>query len=240
MVDFASPRWQPFTQTAEELSGTFVRAPGAAETEHRGESQSPGFGLVGKDSESVFTLSFGHVESFLKISNYSVLLQLLTTHYLFPAQVLRQDSSGVQICAHQRTEMNHLDVALRSFAPTAVQPLVFAATWEKRQNNYYKEKRADGILVGEEKNSSIEIRSWQIRDIRTPLSSDDILPPLSLLRFHDAEVKADSASRTGRERRQVRFGVSGCAERPEPVDQDGTCLWRARVMRTHMPRTKRH
>lgn len=50
----ASPRWQPFTQTAEELSGTFVRAPGAEETEHPRESQSPGFGLVRRDSERVF------------------------------------------------------------------------------------------------------------------------------------------------------------------------------------------
>lgn len=61
----ASPRWQPFTQTAEELSGTFVRAPGAEETEHPRESQSPGFGLVRRDSGRVFfPQSFGQIESF--------------------------------------------------------------------------------------------------------------------------------------------------------------------------------
>lgn len=48
------------------------------------------------------------------------LLELLSTYSLFPAQVLRQDSGGVQVCAHERTEMNHLNVASRSSAPTAV------------------------------------------------------------------------------------------------------------------------
>lgn len=118
----ASPRWQPFTQTAEELSGTFVRAPGAEETEHPRESQSPGFGLVRKDSERVFFFSAVLLDR-SSLSPPPIILFFFFFFFfyikLLPAQVLRHYSGDVQICAHEKTEMNHLDVASRSSAPIA-------------------------------------------------------------------------------------------------------------------------
>lgn len=96
-----------------------------------------------------------------------------------------------------------------------------AAAWKKTDRFLYGQTDGrNSDSKNKSKHRDLEFCKYMIF---APLFFFFLFPPrpvlsLPLLRFHDAEVKADSASRTGRERRQVRFGVSGCAERPEPVD----------------------
>lgn len=130
-------------------------------------------------------------------------------------------------CA-RKTDMNHLAVATRSSAPTAV--LFLAVTWKDR-TILFAQGHGQGVLIFRAKIRQTHGSVWS--------GKQTTFARFSVALSWCTTKKRIAHPGPGRERGQVRFGVSGCAERPSQwIRTVPVCG--ERVMRTHMPRTKRH
>lgn len=138
----------------------------------------------------------------------------------FRREVSWQDFfAEISICACE-TDMNYLDVASLPSAPTAV--LFFAVTWKKKERErflFFFLPSPAKTWIGCSKRILLFVfvcvtPLFFSRKNKKSGVGGKWHSPLVQLDGYRCRTKPDSATRSGRVKGQVRFGVGGCAERP--------------------------